>query len=51
MTGQEFYTLYEQAHNETNCEVDSWDSLDDIDKERWDRIAELAEEAVLGSDP
>lgn len=51
MTGQELYALYEQAHAESNCGVDSWEELDSMDQNRWNRIAELAEEAVLGSGP
>lgn len=51
MTGQELYALYIQAHDETDCGVDSWQELDQQDHDRWDRIAELAEEAVLGSEP
>lgn len=47
MTGLELYAFYVQAHEETNCGVDSWEELEPIDRERWDRIAELAEEVGL----
>lgn len=39
MTGAELYTMYRREHAVRGCQTDTWDELEQRDREVWDSLA------------
>ena len=46
MNGELLYALYVAAFAEQDTDVEPWTTLDEPDKEAWERIAELLREKM-----
>lgn len=41
MTGEELYAMYRREHAVRNCQTDTWEELEQRDREVWDSMAVL----------